>query len=1141
MLGDTLRAGCLLLALAQCAFAARGPTPADVHFSRIPSKAVKFDAKWWALRDGALESTSVHGGYKFIEIGPSDGKIGEVSFKVKLLERLPDKDAFAVFRARGVSVRLRGWGADQLLYWAGAITRRNYPKPINVTIPSDVWLDARLVITGDLATFYLNGRKVFDLPNPPPEKLQGPLILGRWRARVAYKDVKVTHLADGKLARHNYAVNGSFEHATNRGIPDYWTDNPALTGINDVRWLSKDGWRLWHESWHQDETNPFHGRYCMRIKHPLVLVSRAFSVRGGRDYVVSAYMRADRPGLQAELTAYRAGQRKPAASAKFAVGLQWQRFHVSISRLDSLNLSVSFKPLESGALWVDAVAIEEGAEPGPYRPSSWDKGFELIGKPVEQPPPPPPGRATPPPGANAVAIADGTVRLDGKLDEAAWARARWYRLCETTGAPAKLETRFAAMFDKSNLYLGVRCAEPEPDRMATKAVAHDFPVWSHDSLEIFISSAPDGGRYFQLALNASGSRADMRRAEKGADWKWDGPWNAKCTTSRDSWAAEIVIALKMFPEGARVGPGTVWRLNVCRNRPSHGQLFNWSPTSGSFHRPERFGYLRFGEGPLPHLLAGFKDVRLLRKRDGAMELAGILVNRTAKPLKAVVSAKLDSHTSTPLTVSVPAGGTSGFALPVPSSTNKATATLVADFGPERGKLFWSGTVERASALEAFTERDYYTGEERARLVLENRLPRAIEARIRLEDAELKFDRPTTVPAAGRTIVAIPIKDLKPGRYRIGCSSPAGNARAALRKLPPARTEVKVDRLRRIILVDGEPYFPYGVFYLTALDKPALERYRDEGFDFLAQGAPYWLDQRKCVEGIRAADELGIRSIIFCNVHPTRPKDMKLRGAHHARYLADTWSAARSVIGYIPADEVDKNLDPVYRWVKELKALDPYRLVFPNHNLSGLKTFRNAGELPGDVLSMDRYPIWPKPGDPRATDEIYTLELAAVETERDGRRLRKPIFHFLQNYGSAREPTPREQEWMNYITVIHGCRGIYYYFNQPRSVDHWNRIKQLREEMKALLPVLAEPDDVKTVRAEPANFVAFLAKRHDGALYLISVNRARRPVEVAFDLSAAAPGAKGAKVMFEHRSVRLAAGGILNDRFESLQRHVYRVR
>jgi len=1120
------------------------PPLAHIDFAKPLPDYVDYSSKHWNVRDGAIEAKNTGGGYQWVTVGRDGWKVGEVTFQVKLVERLPEKDAFAAFKIRGIGVRLRGWGANQVLYWDPEMfARKKFPKPVIRPLPSNVWFDVRMVITHELTTFYLNGEKLFDLPNPPPESFAGPVKLGRYRAHVAYRNITVKPFSDESRPRYNYAVNGSFEYATNKGVPDYWTDVKALTGLNKSRWLSEEGNRQWYRSWRQTDENPFHGAFAMRIEYPLALVSRAFQVRKGKGYVVSAYLRADSDGLPVEFIAADRMAKKPNAVAKLTVNRQWKRYSLAVDQFDALAMYVSLKPLEKGAIWVDAVKIEEGETPSAYTPSSRDEIFKLIGKPVTANPPLPPDGNLPPLGMCARRVTADAVNADGKLDDPAWKNAQWQTLCTTSGTPAAVETRVAAAYDQQNIYLAVQCAEPNPKDMATSAVKHDFPVWSHESLEVFVSHVPDGSTYCQLALNASGSRADMKRDANGMHWDWNGDWSAACKIGPDHWTAEVVIPFATITDTPAVRPGSTWRLNVCRNRPSAGQLFNWSPTSGSFHDTSRFGYLRFGEGSLPHLMVGVDGARLVSVTDGRTELAARVINRTDKALTAVVSGQVGKKETGSIRIKLAPKATVDFSLAGAGDDKQAAAVITVDLGADTGAFTWTGKVERQPALDMYTERNYYTNESIARIIIENRLAADTPVEISIGAADTKSVK-ADAPVGGRVAVKLPVTQLAPGEYTVTCRAKglAKPFKTVLRKLPAAAklVEVKVDRLRRVILVDGEPYFPYGVYFLCILDRPALERYRAEGFDFIHYGAVRWLNQDQMRESVKTASDLGIRSMIFYPVHPTRPREMERWGAAHAQDIFTRYGDIKNVIGYIPADEVGRNLDPVYNWVDQLNKLDPYRLAFPNHNLAGHRIFRNARGLPGDALSMDRYPIWPKPNDPRTTEEIYTLELAAVEVERDAVKLRKPIFHFLQNYGASREPTPREQEWMHYITVIHGCRGIYFYFNQPRSVDHWNRIKELREEMKTLLPVLIEPDDVKGILSTPENFAAVLAKKHDGALYLITLNRARRPVDISFNLSKVYPSGTKAEVLFENRTVQIK-GNVLRDRFDTLERHVYKIR
>ena len=146
-----------------------------------------------------------------------------------------------------------------------------------------------------------------------------------------------------------------------------------------------------------------------------------------------------------------------------------------------------------------------------------------------------------------------------------------------------------------------------------------------------------------------------------------------------------------------------------------------------------------------------------------------------------------------------------------------------------------------------------------------------------------------------------------------------------------------------------------------------------------------------------------------------------------------------------------------RIVDEVKKVDPYRIAWTNYNSFGLKL--RVGGLPGEIISLDRYPI--------PSEDIHTVEETAREMYEISSKRKSPLWYFLQNGGYAhnmwRSPTPEEEEeYMTYIVIIEGVRGIFYFSGIPKSAFLWEKIKQLNREVQTLAPILFSNHKVQLV-------------------------------------------------------------------------------
>jgi len=219
-----------------------------------------------------------------------------------------------------------------------------------------------------------------------------------------------------------------------------------------------------------------------------------------------------------------------------------------------------------------------------------------------------------------------TPKLDGKLDEAAWASAPSTGpfVNTMTGAPVPpmMKTEAKLLWDKKNLYVGF---ENTDDDVWTDLGKRDDKLWTEEADELMIDADGNGRTYIELQVAPNGNIFDTylpspRRYEDTVDPKlkpfsWnskmiakvhvDGTLNKRDDTDK-GWTTELAIpledvkgmddksAVRLPPE-----PGDVWRINMYRMDLPKGkpqQAAGWSPPMvGDFHALARFGELVFAD------------------------------------------------------------------------------------------------------------------------------------------------------------------------------------------------------------------------------------------------------------------------------------------------------------------------------------------------------------------------------------------------------------------------------------------------------------------------------------------------------------------------------------------------------------------
>jgi hypothetical protein len=223
------------------------------------------------------------------------------------------------------------------------------------------------------------------------------------------------------------------------------------------------------------------------------------------------------------------------------------------------------------------------------------------------------------------------IKLDGKLDDAAWKTAPYAGAFVNTmnGAPADIKTDAKLLWDDQNLYIAFENVDSDVWTSLTK---RDDKLWTEEAVEVMIDADGDGKTYVELQVAPNGNIFDTylptrRQYEDSIDPKrklYD--WNSKTKVAvkvdgtlnkRDDqdkgWTVEMAIPLAdvngLNTAGVKVPPalGDTWRLNMYRmdkNKGKEQSAAGWSPPlTGDFHVLNRFGQIVFtdenGNVPAP--------------------------------------------------------------------------------------------------------------------------------------------------------------------------------------------------------------------------------------------------------------------------------------------------------------------------------------------------------------------------------------------------------------------------------------------------------------------------------------------------------------------------------------------------------------
>jgi hypothetical protein len=212
----------------------------------------------------------------------------------------------------------------------------------------------------------------------------------------------------------------------------------------------------------------------------------------------------------------------------------------------------------------------------------------------------------------SVVKADKPPKLDGKLDEEAWGKAKKSAAFVNTmnGESAAPEASVKALYDDKHLYIAFDVADEYLKSTFTKDEEH---LWEQDVVEIMADPDGDGKDYIELQVSPANKHFDThyesRRVPKpfghmDYDSKLLSAVSLRGKLNDDEadqgYTVEIAIPWAAFSAGAtKTDPpktGSSFRFNfyVMDTQKEDTRAVGWSaPRVGDFHVPARFGKLTF--------------------------------------------------------------------------------------------------------------------------------------------------------------------------------------------------------------------------------------------------------------------------------------------------------------------------------------------------------------------------------------------------------------------------------------------------------------------------------------------------------------------------------------------------------------------
>ncbi|MCX6544088.1 MAG: DUF5916 domain-containing protein [Acidobacteria bacterium] len=201
---------------------------------------------------------------------------------------------------------------------------------------------------------------------------------------------------------------------------------------------------------------------------------------------------------------------------------------------------------------------------------------QTVPQPAAQAPaaPQPAARAVPPIATFAITRATSEIKVDGVLDEDAWAKAAViplpYEWAPGDGIAPPVKTECLVTFDGTSLYIAFRSFDPEPGKIRAHLMDRDDTdtLILDDHIGVMIDTFNDERRAFQFRVNPLGVQADAVFSEQDGieDFSWDMMWAAVGKITPDGYIIEMALPLKQlrFQPGAGV---QTWGFEAFRSWP----------------------------------------------------------------------------------------------------------------------------------------------------------------------------------------------------------------------------------------------------------------------------------------------------------------------------------------------------------------------------------------------------------------------------------------------------------------------------------------------------------------------------------------------------------------------------------------------
>ncbi len=188
------------------------------------------------------------------------------------------------------------------------------------------------------------------------------------------------------------------------------------------------------------------------------------------------------------------------------------------------------------------------------------------------------------------------VTIDGRLDDAAWARAMpaadFIQRTPLDGVPASERTDARILIDERNIYVGIRLFDSRPDLIGTQLARRDALDTFTDWIWVGFDTYGDRRTAFAFGVSPRGAQSDgYVFNDSEIDMQWDAVWQSAANVDSLGWTVELRIPLSQLRFTAGDSART-WGVQFLRQIARNNEDAYWSPRPATTPADaSRFGVL----------------------------------------------------------------------------------------------------------------------------------------------------------------------------------------------------------------------------------------------------------------------------------------------------------------------------------------------------------------------------------------------------------------------------------------------------------------------------------------------------------------------------------------------------------------------